>query len=486
MHTSKRIEFFQLLQTPLHEPLVSDNVDMAQFFTCDHAHALQGSIIVEFSTSLGIGTFKSAHRGTTPNELVAVKRMYRQHSNNAATEKSVVTRYASADEYAKTVEEANLLYRASSLMEFTYSAINRFLSKASTPPPFEIPQLHFAYGSLTNITIDDTDSTYWNFVGPWRAITPSTPCSVCLVQLQGNLTFNSTWHDGTLCSGSFVFQGSAVYIYGIDVENPANVTFTMSDPTVTDFHYVNTGSRSINVYNSLFFTATDLDATVEHTVSFLLVQSSLGGGAALFDYAIVTLDTPDSSVSASATSVPASATSVSASATSTAGKSTSSTKASPSPSPSKKSKTGTIVGVVVGVVVGLAILGAFITFFLRQRASRAGPRDMDIDRSYSNADGVPSGLMACTVEPYQPISFQPAASPRLPIPAVSPAAGQSHTAQIVSSSPDTADSKRPATVLAWDPNDPTGERAAREQDVQERVRRLEALVGASQPPSYHG
>ncbi|KAF8166923.1 hypothetical protein K438DRAFT_1616380 [Mycena galopus ATCC 62051] len=69
--------------------------------------------------------------------------MYRRRTNNGVTEKSVVTRYSPADEYAKTVEEANLLYWASSLMEFTYSAITRFVSKASTYPPFEIPQLRF-------------------------------------------------------------------------------------------------------------------------------------------------------------------------------------------------------------------------------------------------------------------------------------------------------------------------------------------------------
>ncbi|KAF7349569.1 Alpha-type protein kinase domain-containing protein [Mycena sanguinolenta] len=136
--------------------LGSDDAEITQFFTCDLARALQGSIIVEFSTNLGIGTFKSAHRGrltlthlpaqglgTTPNELVAVKRMYRRRSNNVAAEKSVVTRYTPTDEYAKTVEEANLLYWASSLMEFTYSAIDHFLSEASTHPPFEIPQLRF-------------------------------------------------------------------------------------------------------------------------------------------------------------------------------------------------------------------------------------------------------------------------------------------------------------------------------------------------------
>ncbi|KAJ6475575.1 hypothetical protein C8R45DRAFT_826983 [Mycena sanguinolenta] len=128
--------------------------------------------------NLGIGTFKSAHRGrltlthlpevglgTTPNELVAVKRMYRPRSNNAAPGKSVVTRYTTADEYAKTVQEANLLYWASSLMEFTYSAINRFLSKASTRPPFEIPQLRFVqagvavcHDQVTGTNISNTSS----------------------------------------------------------------------------------------------------------------------------------------------------------------------------------------------------------------------------------------------------------------------------------------------------------------------------------------
>ncbi|KAF8199240.1 hypothetical protein K438DRAFT_1500860, partial [Mycena galopus ATCC 62051] len=57
-------------------------------------------------------------------------------------------RYVSADEDVKTVEEANLLYWASSLMKFTYSAINRFRSKASTPPPFEIPQLRFVRAGI--------------------------------------------------------------------------------------------------------------------------------------------------------------------------------------------------------------------------------------------------------------------------------------------------------------------------------------------------
>ncbi|KAJ7200420.1 hypothetical protein GGX14DRAFT_372176, partial [Mycena pura] len=44
------------------------------------------------------------------------------------------------DEYALTLQEANLLYWASSLMGFTYSFIKHFIPKAAEtpPPPFDV------------------------------------------------------------------------------------------------------------------------------------------------------------------------------------------------------------------------------------------------------------------------------------------------------------------------------------------------------------
>ncbi|KAF8192406.1 hypothetical protein K438DRAFT_1762403 [Mycena galopus ATCC 62051] len=69
-----------------------------RFFTYDPAHAAQGSILVEFLTNIGIGTFKSARigrlslihlpaqgLGIVRNELVAVKRMYRRRAQNPNT-----------------------------------------------------------------------------------------------------------------------------------------------------------------------------------------------------------------------------------------------------------------------------------------------------------------------------------------------------------------------------------------------------------------
>ncbi|KAJ7214556.1 kinase-like domain-containing protein, partial [Mycena pura] len=46
------------------------------------------------------------------------------------------------------LQEANLLYWASSLMGFTYSFINYFISKAVGKPPFDIPELRFVYAGV--------------------------------------------------------------------------------------------------------------------------------------------------------------------------------------------------------------------------------------------------------------------------------------------------------------------------------------------------
>ncbi|KAJ7795511.1 hypothetical protein B0H14DRAFT_3495846 [Mycena olivaceomarginata] len=161
VHTSERIEFYPLQPRPLHELLGHDETQSTRFFTCDPAHASQGSILVEFSTDIGIGTFKSAHTGhlilihlpsqglgTAPNELVAVKRMYRWRTQNTTTGNWVTTRFLPADEHAMIIQEANLLYWASSLMDFTYSFIHLFLSNADEEPPFTIPQLRFVHAGV--------------------------------------------------------------------------------------------------------------------------------------------------------------------------------------------------------------------------------------------------------------------------------------------------------------------------------------------------
>lgn len=130
-------------------------------FQCDPSAAAQGTLAIQFSTQIGKGMFKTAHPGhltlthlakeglgTKPNEYVAVKHVYyTRHKQHKA--EHAVTRYTAIDEHDKTIQEANLLYWASALFEFTYSFIEQFISDAPEAPPFPIPKLRFVRAAVT-------------------------------------------------------------------------------------------------------------------------------------------------------------------------------------------------------------------------------------------------------------------------------------------------------------------------------------------------
>ncbi|KAJ7926367.1 hypothetical protein B0H13DRAFT_1599685 [Mycena leptocephala] len=137
-------------------------------------------MVVEFTSVIGTGTFKTAHRGhlslihlpleglgTTQNELVAVKHMYRKQTKNASGNR-VVSRFPYADEYLKTVQEANLLYWASSLMDFAYSAIALCVSYADEPPPFTIPKLRFVHAGVAVSHDQASGTNISNTSSIWR------------------------------------------------------------------------------------------------------------------------------------------------------------------------------------------------------------------------------------------------------------------------------------------------------------------------------
>ncbi|KAF7339700.1 hypothetical protein MSAN_02185400 [Mycena sanguinolenta] len=360
-----------------------------------------------------------------------------------------------------------------------------------------------SYATLSNITIDDTNSTFWTFVGSYHAVTSTTSCSICLAQPDPGLAYNSTWHDSELGSGSFVFQGTAVYIFGIDFLNPANVSFVMSNPTVNNFHDY---SGTTYVYNSLFFSATNLDANVEHTVTWLMQRSSGGGVSALFYYAIVTLDIADTSSSATggasstgSTFAPsASADTSSSSATDGASSTRSasvpraSASSSPSAAPATKSKTGSIIGAVVGVVVGLALLATLISFYLRRRRSAGASvgginTEHNVDeRSDLYGSGRAARVAQYAVEPYQLLSItslQPIVHSKTSNTTSTSASMSAVSMTAVPS--ESASLERPPvpTVLAREPNNTSGQHV-RNLEVEERLWHLEELVAASQPPSY--
>ncbi|KAF7341534.1 hypothetical protein MVEN_01891100 [Mycena venus] len=224
----------------------------------------------------------------------------------------------------------------------------------SSPLLLTLAVISTSQAALTNITIDDSNLTCFTWIEdtgspqpnlPWAAITPTSPCLYCSAQPLTADIYNKTWHDGSNNSAaSFTFQGSAIYIYGIDLKDPANISFTM-DGNVLTFHYYN-GSEQF-VFNSLFFLAKDLIVGVNHTVSWVLHATRANGTiqTALFDYAIVTVDQSQTSTSAN--------------------RSPSST-GSPTIATKSKSHTSAIAG---GVVGGLATMGTIVvvTMLLEER-----------------------------------------------------------------------------------------------------------------------
>ncbi|KAF7363736.1 hypothetical protein MSAN_01031400 [Mycena sanguinolenta] len=176
-----------------------------------------------------------------------------------------------------------------------------------------------ASGGLTNTTYDDSDSSF-TFSGAWTAITPSDPCSSCATKPDTSQIHGGTWHDGnyrdgasSFTTGTFTFQGSAVYIFGIDQDSSeADIVFTLGDIQKTH-HYTGTGSGSNQfAYNALFFSATGLPSDQTQTVSWVFsldpteVAAGKGEQIGLFDYAVVTTgeeDTPNPAPKSSTTSV---------------------------------------------------------------------------------------------------------------------------------------------------------------------------------------
>ncbi|KAJ7605924.1 hypothetical protein FB45DRAFT_1041839 [Roridomyces roridus] len=313
--------------------------------------------------------------------------------------------------------------------------------------------LSSTYAGLTNLTIDDTDTTHWTFVGSWNVITPATPCPLCVAQPDANLAHNSTWHDGGTRSGSFSFQGTAVYIYGIDIHNPANVSFQLSDSSINGFHFYS-GSDPY-VYNSLFFEATNLDASVPHSITWLMEANSIGGGeSALFDYARVTVDQDDLGSKSSGSSI--------ASATSSATNISSSPAPSQSETPSsvatahQKAIGRTMVGAVVGALGGIALFAVAVGCILLRR------------RRCAKLNNTEEGISPEILEPFQLPRDGSTPPTKLKADLLVSSPGSTTTAQTPS----------PASVSPSEGSGTTGHPA-----LEERLRSLEQFA-ATFPPAY--
>ncbi|KAJ7082432.1 hypothetical protein B0H15DRAFT_932714 [Mycena belliarum] len=336
----------------------------------------------------------------------------------------------------------------------------------------------------TNVTIDDSNTAYFNFMldtlsprpmFPWAAITPSKPCSYCSAQPQTTNIENKTWHDGSNGSaGTLTFQGSAVYIYGIDLTNPANITFEL-DGVASGWHHYD-GAEQF-VFRALFYAAQGLAAGVNHTVSWVVHATSTGGNVALLDYAVITTDAGNTTTSASSSSTAASSKS--------------------------KSKAGPIAGGIVGglAILLLAVGAAFFVVRRRRRAPASAtqpfvastPRppptfipappltSTSATSPASPSNGSGSGEKTCAGFPSLPSRAHANACP-VDVSWNSPAPAQS----VSSGAPPESASSAVAPESVNPPSEPrsTGP-SERERALEERLAQLEAQVAqVAQPPAY--
>ncbi|KAJ7152140.1 hypothetical protein C8R46DRAFT_1122089 [Mycena filopes] len=156
----------------------------------------------------------------------------------------------------------------------------------------------FASGAVVDTTIDDTDSSF-SWSDGWTAVGPSG-CGSCATKPDVTKMQGQTYHDrsivlskGETAGGSFTFTGSAVRIYGIDEPSgSSNLVFTFNGQSTT---YSGSGTDKF-LYNALFFSASGLAADQAHTVNWALVGNpaiNVDQQLAMFDYAVVTSGTPD-------------------------------------------------------------------------------------------------------------------------------------------------------------------------------------------------
>ncbi|KAJ7131708.1 hypothetical protein C8R43DRAFT_657578 [Mycena crocata] len=285
---------------------------------------------------------------------------------------------------------------------------------------------HSANASATNITIDDTNSTFFTYTQSWNAVTLSTPCPTCFWQLDASQLYNNSWHDAAESrSASCTFRGSAIYLYGVDVPNGANISFTMNTPAIQAYHHYDGDAA---VYRALLFHASDLEPSTEHTLTWLLTPAADGGSVGIIDYAIVTQ--VDSAGSAQ---------------TSSAG----SPKASP--------KIRLIVGAVVGGIGTLALL-VLISFVLWRR-SKQRSRSADVmerERDMGSRDP----LLVVPFRESPPSESGSASS------SIYPSSRKQQTPEMSVVGTESA---------SW---------SGREHELEERVRDLEAQVEAQAPPPY--
>ncbi|PSS37780.1 hypothetical protein PHLCEN_2v381 [Hermanssonia centrifuga] len=171
--------------------------------------------------------------------------------------------------------------------------------------------------TLVNITVDDSDTqaiTYIPTTAHWASSSPNQPCNSCLEHPTN--ASGQTWHDATYNStnplqnitqtATFIFDGSAIYVFGIISHNHNNTVRDMDIFFYIDDHMVgnfkdsppaNPDGGIVYDYNVVLYANPSISQPGSH--NFTLQNGQIGGSSSLilFDYIIYTSDVADQTIS---------------------------------------------------------------------------------------------------------------------------------------------------------------------------------------------
>nr|GAT52537.1 predicted protein [Mycena chlorophos] len=228
------------------------------------------------------------------------------------------TRVHSADQTPSTGDDQT----ARNLIALLSLALNPRSLPPSSPPPPPAAGVILSQAAMSSIIVnttwDNADSNFQWF-GLWDAVNSSSAatgfCVVCdVVQPLGvfdgtyamGVSLHSSNETAVYAHGSFVFLGSAIYLYGVGHSAAADdwppgydfqpsIVFSL-DPAQggstqrTTYRYA--GNASV-AYNTLFFSAEGLSTDTFHRLSWNITLPTTTTATnttaiALFDYAVVT------------------------------------------------------------------------------------------------------------------------------------------------------------------------------------------------------
>ncbi|GJE89313.1 hypothetical protein PsYK624_054100 [Phanerochaete sordida] len=174
-----------------------------------------------------------------------------------------------------------------------------------------LQHLTLVSSALLNITVDDQDPTTLtttgvSFTADWLVGRAGQSCILCIAHVDPAQVRDGTWHEAvydptdatnpahaTPQNATLPFTGSAVYVYGVQVQSTAapfggaDLVFYVDGTNAGDYEYTPTGPQGAYVYDKMLFSVEGLPNTAHN----LTVQNGRHGGPAslaVLDYIVYT------------------------------------------------------------------------------------------------------------------------------------------------------------------------------------------------------